>query len=187
MEARNRRGGIALSRTRMSIAVMTAVWQRLDVVEELVLALALADWADDDGTNIFPSVELLQHKTRKSRRTVQRQLRALERVGWLELVSPRKGGQYLSAEYRISAAWLKGVNLTRLPDRTPFQSTRRNRAIRDTKQRHQRHVTASPVTPNSSGSVITHQSSSFDVGERSGKRRILATVNGLAIAKGVRR
>ena len=38
---------------------------------EMILALALADHAHDDGTSVYPSIESLMEKTRQSRRTVQ--------------------------------------------------------------------------------------------------------------------
>ncbi|MFC9424013.1 helix-turn-helix domain-containing protein, partial [Bacillus velezensis] len=54
---------------------------------ELLLALALADNAHDDGTRIFPSVGTLAVKSRQSERSVQYQLRKMERIGWLEVVN----------------------------------------------------------------------------------------------------
>jgi len=44
---------------------------------KLLLLLAIADFADDDGM-AFPGIDTLAEKTRQSRRTVQRQLRELE-------------------------------------------------------------------------------------------------------------
>jgi len=60
----------------MSIKVMTACWERYpNGGGELLLALALADHADDDGENIYPGVESLSRKTLQSKRTIQYQLR----------------------------------------------------------------------------------------------------------------
>jgi hypothetical protein len=146
----------------MSISVMTMVWARLAVSGgELHTALALADCADDDGTSIFPSVELLCFKTRQSRRSVQRQLRRLQRIGWLLLVKPSKGGRYRSAEYRIDEAWIYGAKLTQLPDLPPRARKSRTNGVGDgAKPRHSRHETASPMTPNPSRPISTHQTSS---------------------------
>lgn len=52
-----------------------------------VLALALADHADDDGASIYPSIARLAEKCEIDRRTVQRQLRAFEEEGLLAVVS----------------------------------------------------------------------------------------------------
>src|SRR5690606_38380458 len=96
----------------MSVKVMTAVFERYPVGGgEMILALALADHADDDGTKVFPSIEHLMVKTRQSRRTVQYQLRRMEESGWLILVKNGHGGRGQSREYRISLEWIKGGEL----------------------------------------------------------------------------
>lgn len=91
---------------------------------EMLLALALADHAHDDGTSIFPSIAHLAKKTRQSPRSVQYQLRRMEESGWLILVSGGKGGRKAGAdakgrtrEYRINPAWMKGADIA--PFSTP--------------------------------------------------------------------
>lgn len=88
---------------------------------EMLLALALADHAHDDGTSIFPSIAHLAKKTRQSPRSVQYQLRRMEESGWLILVSGGKGGRKAGAEaqgrtreYRINPAWMKGAEIAPL-------------------------------------------------------------------------
>ena len=84
---------------------------------EMLLALALADHAHDDGTHIYPSVARLAAKTRQSARTVQYQLRAMESSGWLVLVNRGTGGRQagglmgLPREYRINPSWIKGAEI----------------------------------------------------------------------------
>lgn len=85
---------------------------------ELLLALALADHAHDDGTHIFPSIARLALKTRQSKRSVQYQLRRMEKAGWLFLVNSGRGGRRsgyaegsVTREYRINPTWLKGAEL----------------------------------------------------------------------------
>lgn len=100
----------------MSIKVMTAVFDRYpNGGGEMLLALALADHASDDGTRVFPSVKALSEKTRQSERTVQYQLRRMEEIGWLILVGAGNGGRSMSREYRISLDWIKGAEIA------PFQ------------------------------------------------------------------
>jgi hypothetical protein len=100
----------------MSVKVMTAVFERYpNGGGEMLLALALADHASDDGTRVFPSVKALSEKTRQSERTVQYQLRRMEEMGWLILVGAGNGGRSMSREYRISLDWIKGAEIA------PFQ------------------------------------------------------------------
>ena len=56
-----------------------------------LLALALADSANDDGTSIYPSVETMARMTKQSVRNVQRQLTVMLADGWLVLVRKSTG------------------------------------------------------------------------------------------------
>ncbi|WP_027817091.1 helix-turn-helix domain-containing protein [Paraburkholderia bannensis] len=96
----------------MSIKVMDKVWDRYpEGGGELNLALKLADYADDDGTHIFPSIETMAVKTRQSERAVQYQIKRMLKRGWLILVANEGGGRGRAREYRISADWLNGADL----------------------------------------------------------------------------
>jgi hypothetical protein len=96
----------------MSAEVMGAVFKRYPVGGgELMLALALADHAWDDGTHIWPKLASLAAKTRQSERAVQYQLRKMEQRGWLQLVNSGDGGRGRSREYRINPGWLNGADL----------------------------------------------------------------------------
>ena len=96
----------------MSIKIMSMVFDRYPAGGgEMLLALALADHAHDDGTNIYPSVNHLSIKTRQSERTIQYQLRKMEECGWLVLVADEKGGRGKAREYRINREWLKGAEI----------------------------------------------------------------------------
>lgn len=99
----------------MSVKVMSAVFDRYPVGGgEMLLALALADHAHDDGTNVYPSVGKLAEKTRQSERTVQYQLRKMQAAGWLVMVRESRGGPGQSSKYRISPAWLNGADFAPL-------------------------------------------------------------------------
>jgi hypothetical protein len=107
----------------MSVRMMTLVFDRFaGNGGEMMLALALADHADDEGEHVFPSVERLARKTRQSERTVQRLLRKMELDGWLVLVSNADGGRGKTRRYRISPAWIKGDKLSPF---TPEKKTER--------------------------------------------------------------
>ncbi len=73
---------------------MTWVWDKSPTAgnERLVL-LAIADTADDDGRNAWPSMSTLARKTRLDIRTVQRVIRRLEGSGQLvvEVAAGRAG------------------------------------------------------------------------------------------------
>jgi hypothetical protein len=74
----------------MSIAVMTRVWSHSKHKgNRLLILLALADHADDDGY-CWPSVDTLAVKSRCSRRTVQEVLRELEQTEEIE-IAPNAG------------------------------------------------------------------------------------------------
>ena len=89
----------------MSIRVMTYVWDCGQYNgSKLLLLLALADFAHDDGANVYPSVDTLAQKTRCDRRTVQRNLRQLEGEGAILLVRPAT--RHGPAEYQIGAAFV---------------------------------------------------------------------------------
>lgn len=92
----------------MSVRVMAAVFDRYPNASEMLLALALADHAHDDGTHIFPSVASLAKKTRRSERAVQYQLRAMILSGWLVLDKRSTGRRGQTNAYVISEEWLAG-------------------------------------------------------------------------------
>ncbi|MBF5007617.1 helix-turn-helix domain-containing protein [Diaphorobacter caeni] len=96
----------------MSIKLMTAVFERYpNGGGEMLLALALADHASDDGTRVYPSIKALAEKTRQSERTIQYQLRRMQEAGWLILVNTGNGGRSMTSEYRISSDWIKGAEI----------------------------------------------------------------------------
>lgn len=96
----------------MSVRIMTAVFDRYpNGGGEMLLALALADHASDDGTRVYPSIKALAEKTRQSERTIQYQLRRMEESGWLILVNAGNGGRSMTSEYRISPEWIKGAEI----------------------------------------------------------------------------
>lgn len=94
----------------MSVKVMSTIFDRYPHGGgEMLLALALADHAHEDGTSVRPSVKLLAKKTRQSERTVQYQLRKMQAYGWLILVHFSSGKPGDPNEYKINSAWLTGA------------------------------------------------------------------------------
>lgn len=80
---------------------MSWVWQHStsEGIDRLVL-LAIADAADDDGGNAWPSVATLARKTRVDPRTVQRAVRRLVAVG--ELTMRSNAGRNGVNVYRVT-------------------------------------------------------------------------------------
>lgn len=75
----------------MSIRVMTFVWDaRLPTAEKIVL-LVIADHANDDGSNAWPSIATIARKASMSERSVQRHIKSLEQAGVLR-VEQQGGG-----------------------------------------------------------------------------------------------
>ncbi|MDN7419542.1 helix-turn-helix domain-containing protein [Burkholderia dolosa] len=96
----------------MSIKIQTMVWDRYPGEDhELLLALKLADFCDDNGEHIFPSIETLAEKTRRSVRAVQYQIKSMVERGWLILVANATGGRGRACEYRINPDWINGAAL----------------------------------------------------------------------------
>ena len=88
----------------MSVKVMSLVWDHYPRgTGELILALALADWANDQGSSIFPSVAQMSAKTRLSERAVQYLLAKMRGCGWLQQISAGGiiGGRRRATTYRI--------------------------------------------------------------------------------------
>lgn len=83
----------------MSIKVQSFVWENSKAKgSALLLLLAIADHAHDDGDGAYPSVETLAAKCRQSERNTQRLLRELEAMGEIVIkdqAGPRGCNVYL--------------------------------------------------------------------------------------------
>lgn len=84
----------------MSIRVMTAIWD-CNAYEggTLLVLLAMADWAQDDGSRVFPTMETLAAKARLSVRGAQNCVARLKRDGVILEVNPARRGK--ATEYKI--------------------------------------------------------------------------------------
>jgi hypothetical protein len=84
----------------MSIRVMTAVWDS-EAYEggTLLVLLAMADWAQDDGTKVYPKMETLAAKARLSVRGAQMCVATLKADGVIVEVSASRRGR--GTEYQI--------------------------------------------------------------------------------------
>jgi hypothetical protein len=95
----------------MSVRIMTIVWQHFpDGGLALLTMLALADFGNDQGKSIHPSVPTLGKKIRHNDRYTRKILRSLEADGWIETISETVGGSRTSTRrYRINTRKLKST------------------------------------------------------------------------------
>ena len=84
----------------MSIRVMTSVWDdlRTQAHSELLVLLALADWANDDGY-CWPTISALATKARLSERAVQQILGRLTTTGRIRRI--QGGGRGRANRYQV--------------------------------------------------------------------------------------
>lgn len=96
----------------MSVKASSRVWESDLETRRMIVLLAMADHADDEGRSIFPSVKRIAWKCKMSERQVQRHLAALRADGILKVISPAT--RYKPNEYAIVYA--------ALPKKEPFES-----------------------------------------------------------------
>ncbi|AZO69991.1 hypothetical protein [Mesorhizobium sp. M1D.F.Ca.ET.043.01.1.1] len=120
----------------MSIEVMTKVIQRAPVGgSEFTCMLIMANWCNDDGDSLYPSIALLAEAMRVSRSQAQRILHRLmpakpedEAAGnwWFRVVGNDKGGAPgMTRRYQMNVARLD--TFPKLPEFEKAEERRRNR------------------------------------------------------------
>lgn len=127
----------------MSVRVISWVWERsrAEGTDRLVL-LAIADSANDDGGNAWPSVATLAGKAKVSERTVQRSIRALVLLG--EVSVDQNAGWHGTNVYTVRT----DPRLDDTPDSpSPRQSARATRGARKGDRDDTRTVKNRPSTP----------------------------------------
>lgn len=98
----------------MSVRCSTIVWDASPCQgSELLIELALADQASDDGVT-WITVERLSKKVRLSERQVLRSLRELDRLGRIQTRKAQRGRRRQSV-YRLVGPGLRPVDYDRLP------------------------------------------------------------------------
>lgn len=94
----------------MSIKLMSIVWDvPFPTSTQMLIALKLADYANDYGTSIFPANETLAHKARCSETTVKTTLKVLRDCGLLVLVKQGGSGPRSTNEWALNVAMLKSL------------------------------------------------------------------------------
>jgi hypothetical protein len=77
----------------VSIRLIAAVWDQADAAGgELLVLLAMADWANDEGRRCFPTQDALARKARMTDRGVRKCLDRLVEKGYIERIGRLGGG-----------------------------------------------------------------------------------------------
>ena len=85
----------------MSVKQMGLVWELNLPPNQKIVLLALADHADDDGGNVYPSIKRTAWKTGYNERQVQRILSELRESGLIEQVANAEGGRGKTTRYQL--------------------------------------------------------------------------------------
>lgn len=102
----------------MSVRVMSAVWDCDLPPDEKFLALALADWASDDGSHIFASQSHMAWKIGKTDRAVRTTLKKLIDGG----VLVPEGKHYFSGSEGHGGTIEYRLDVSKLPQRSEWVS-----------------------------------------------------------------
>ena len=95
----------------MSIKVMTLVWDVFPASgSELLAMLALADWCDDQGGSLYPSMQAVAKKIRVSEKQARRIVQGFVTGGYLSVVGNHAGGAPGSTkQFRLDVAKLAAL------------------------------------------------------------------------------
>lgn len=88
----------------MSVRIMTRVWDHFPGSgSKLLVMLAFADWSDDDGGNIYPSILKAANKVRLTTCQARRVIHQLIDDGWIQVIAnPHGGAPGSTRHYRIN-------------------------------------------------------------------------------------
>lgn len=107
----------------MSIKCQSHVWEHSQQKgSTLLVLLAIADYAHDDGTGAWPSIATLARKSRMTRRNVQLVIRQLERSK--ELKVRCRAGPHRCNMYEVKLPKSIGVKITQVKSSASMGETR---------------------------------------------------------------
>lgn len=92
----------------MSIKLMTMVWDvEFPTQSQLLIALKMADFANDDGGSIYPSRSRVARNAQCSETTVKAVLRAFRAIGLLHVIKEGGKGPRNTTEYAYNVGLLE--------------------------------------------------------------------------------
>jgi len=108
----------------MSVRQMTLVWEHSQAKGSgLLILLAIADIANDDGTGCYAGIEKLAKKVRLSERSVRYIIKKLEEMGELEI--ERRASRYGTNVYRVTVQRGNPLPEAKIAYRKPIASEER--------------------------------------------------------------
>lgn len=109
----------------MSVFVSSIIWRHFPGGTELKTALALADIADDKGYCIYADTDAasLAKKTIQTERSVRYHIKAMQEIGWLQIVN-QGGGRGNKLQYRIPVELVPLGAAGRVQKLPPFTDSR---------------------------------------------------------------
>lgn len=131
----------------MSVKVITQVWDADLSRPQLLVMLALADWSDDEGGGVYPSINRLAYKTGYSPRNIRRLMAQLRKSGVLVRVRPPEHGR--GVEYQIAT-----YNLPKRTESFPDWLARHRAAGEDVSENDEEtegEAKMAPLPPTASG------------------------------------
>ena len=134
----------------MSIKVSSLVWENFpDGGSKMLCMLALADWGNDVGGSIHPSIATLAKKMRASESQARRVIRNLMSDGYISVVGNEYGGAPgASRLYQINMELILTPRIDATPciDATPGASAQRRVApVRETGGAHATQTVSEPL------------------------------------------
>lgn len=90
---------------------MSLVWEGFPASgSEMLAMLALADWCNDEGGSLHPSMKAVAEKIRVSEKQARRIIHGFEEAGYLKVVGHANGGAPgTTKQYQLNVAKLKGL------------------------------------------------------------------------------
>lgn len=95
----------------MSIKVMTYVWDGFPGSgSDLLAMLAMADWCDDKGGSLYPSMRAVGEKIRVGEKQARRIIQSFEKSGFLSVIGNAHGGAPgATKQFRLNVEKLKAL------------------------------------------------------------------------------
>jgi uncharacterized phage protein (TIGR02220 family) len=132
----------------MSLQAMSMVWKSPYGGSVKLTLLALADWCDDNGENLYPSISKVAKKIGASQSQTRRIMHGFIHDGVLEVVGNHHGGAVgQTRRYRL--------HLDKLAATTGADATPSTRATPSTDARHPLHPCAPPLAPMLANTLLT--------------------------------
>jgi Helix-turn-helix domain len=93
----------------VSVKITSAVWELDLPLQQKMIALAFGDHSNDEGL-CYPSIARIAWKSNLSERQTQNHVRALRKIGFLELLDDTAGGRGITNLYRLHPERVKRLS-----------------------------------------------------------------------------